>query len=128
MDLHGNISILRNPVLGNIFFRLHYIEMFGTGIKRIVDAYKDCPTKPLFEIKDNSITVTLPLLSATISVTSDENKILELLNGEMRYSSSEIAEKLNWSKAKAVRNLNALVETGYVVKNGTGRGTKYSKK
>lgn len=126
--LHGNISILRNPVLGNIFFRLHYIEMFGTGIKRIVDAYKDCPTKPLFEIKDNSITVTLPVLSATISVTSDENKILELLNGEMRYSSSEIAEKLNWSKDKAVRNLNALVEAGYVVKNGTGRGTKYSKK
>lgn len=126
--LHGSISILRNPVLGNIFFRLHYIEMFGTGIKRIVDAYKDCPTKPLFEIKDNSITVTLPVLSATRSVTSDENKILELLNGEMRYSSSEIAEKLNWSKDKAVRNLNALVEAGYVVKNGTGRGTKYSKK
>ena len=126
--LHGNISILRNPVLGNIFFRLHYIEMFGTGIKRIVDAYKDCQTKPRFEIKDNSITVTLPVLSATISVTSDENKILELLNGEMRYSSSEVAEKLNWSKDKAVRNLNALVEAGYVVKNGTGRGTKYSKK
>ena len=68
------------------------------------------------------------LLSATISVTSDENKILELLNREMRYSSSEIAEKLNWSKNKVVRNLNALVEAGYVVKNGTGRGTTYSKK
>ena len=126
--LHGNISTLRNPVLGNIFFRLHYIEMFGTGIKRIVDAYKDCQTKPRFEIKDNSITVTLPVLSATISVTSDEKKLLELLNGEMRYSSSEIAEKLNWSKDKSIRNLNALVEAGYVVKNGTGRGTKYSKK
>ncbi|SFR89048.1 ATP-binding protein [[Clostridium] aminophilum] len=126
--LHGNISTLRNPVLGNIFFRLHYIEMFGTGIKRIVDAYKDCPIKPRFEIKDNSITVTLPVLSATMSVTSDENKLIELLNREMRYSSSEIAEKLNWSKDKTVRNLNNLMDAGYVIKYGTGRGTKYSKK
>ena len=126
--LHGNISTLRNPVLGNIFFRLHYIEMFGTGIKRILDAYKDCPIKPQSEIKDNSITVTLPVLSATMSVTSDENKLLELLTGEMRYSSSEIAEKLNWSKDKTVRILNALVDVGYVTRYGTGRGTRYSKK
>lgn len=126
--LHGNISTLRNPVLGNIFFRLHYIEMFGTGIKRIIDAYKDCQIKPRFEIKDNSITVTLPALSSTMSVTSDENKLLEMLNGEMRYSSSEISEKLNWSKDKTVRTLNSLVEACYVVKYGTGRGTKYSKK
>lgn len=125
--LHGNISTLRNPLLGNIFFRLNYIEMFGTGIKRIIDAYKDCQIKPQFEIKDNSITVTLPTLSETMSVTSDENKLLELLNGKMRYSSSEIAEKLDWSKDKTVRTLNALVKAGYVIKKGTGRGTKYSK-
>ena len=102
--------------------------MFGTGIKRIVDAYKDCQVKPRFEIKDNSITVTLPALAATVSVTSDENKLLDLLTGEMRYSSGEIAEKLNWSKDKTIRKLNALVKAGYVVKYGTGRGTKYSKR
>lgn len=33
--LSGQISMLRNPIIGNIFFRLKYIEMFGTGIKRI---------------------------------------------------------------------------------------------
>ncbi len=70
----------------------------------------------------------MPVLSATKSVSSDENKLLELLNGEMRYSSSEIAEKLNWCKDKAVRNLNRLVDAYYVAKHGTGRGTKYSKK
>ena len=126
--LSGSISMLRNPVLGNVFFRLHYIEMFGTGIKRIVDAYKTCTIQPQFEIKDNSITVILPTLSANTSVSKDGNKVLELLNGEMRYSSSEIAEKLSWSKDKAVRILNVLVEAGYVKKFGKGRGTKYFKK
>ena len=126
--LNGSISMLRNPILGNVFFRLHYIEMFGTGIKRIVDAYKTCQKKPRFEIKDNSITVILPVLSTTTAVTSDGSKALDLLNDEMRYSSSEIAEKLSWSKNKAVRILNVLVEEGYVAKLGKGRGTKYYKK
>lgn len=126
--LHGNVSTLRNPVLANVFFRLHYIEMFGTGITRIVNAYKTYQMKPRFEIKDNSITVTLPVLSSTKSVSSDENEVLHLLGSEMRYSSSEIAQKLNWSKDKAVRIINGLVASGYAMKHGTGRGTKYSKK
>lgn len=126
--LNGNISILRNPILGNVFFRLHYIEMFGTGIKRILDSYKDREIKPQFEIKDNSITVVLPTLSSTVSVTPDGKKVLELLDGKMRYSSSEIAAKLNWNKDKSLRILNVLMDAGYVVKYGTGRGTKYYRK
>lgn len=126
--LNGNISTLRNPILGNVFFRLRYIEMFGTGIQRIVEAYKTCLIKPQFKIKDNSITVILPTLSSTASVTPDGSKVLDLLDGGMRYSSSEIAAKMNWSKDKTIRVLNVLVENGYVVKYGIGRGTKYSKK
>ena len=34
--LRGQISILRNPIFGNVFFRLGYIEKFGTGIRRIM--------------------------------------------------------------------------------------------
>ena len=37
--LKGYISVPRNPILANVFFRLNYIEMFGTGIKRIQAAY-----------------------------------------------------------------------------------------
>lgn len=126
--LDGNISTLRNPVLGNIFFRLHYIEMFGTGIKRIIDSYRDYKTKPKFDIKDNSITVILPVLSSTVSVTSNGSKVLEILGSELRYSSSELAKKLKWSKDKTIRILNELVDAGYVVKYGMGRGTKYGSK
>ncbi|MDD7602683.1 MAG: ATP-binding protein [Firmicutes bacterium] len=32
--LSGEISCLRNPVLGNVFFRMRYIEMFGTGFSK----------------------------------------------------------------------------------------------
>ena len=55
--LNGQISIFRNPIIGNIFFRLKYIEMFGTGIRRIKYVYEDSIRKPEFSINDNSIVI-----------------------------------------------------------------------
>ena len=46
----GGISILRNRIIGNLFFRLQMIERFGTGIRRINDAYGASDKKPKFEI------------------------------------------------------------------------------
>lgn len=42
----GQFSILRNPIIANIFFRLGLIEQFGTGIQRIIAAYADSKTQP----------------------------------------------------------------------------------
>ena len=53
--LNGQISILRNPIIGNVFFRLKYIEKFGTGIMRINYAYKDAIEKPKYKVFSNSI-------------------------------------------------------------------------
>ncbi len=43
--LRGGISILRNRIIGSIFFRLHLIERFGTGIRRINESYADSKIK-----------------------------------------------------------------------------------
>lgn len=48
--LNGQISLLRNPIIGNVFFRLKYIEKFGTGIMRINYAYKNILVKPEYRI------------------------------------------------------------------------------
>lgn len=126
--LNGRISSLRNPIIANVFFRLNYIEMFGTGIKRIMEAYDDCQIKPSFSIMDNSIQVTLPIINISMPVTIEEKKIIDLLSKDIRYSSSEIADKLSWSKNKTVRLLNKLEKDGHIIKYGTGRSTKYYKK
>ena len=39
--IRGGISILRNPIIGMVFYRLNIIEKFGTGIKRIIECYKE---------------------------------------------------------------------------------------
>lgn len=38
--LLGQISILRNPILANLFYRLGLIEQFGMGIRRIISSYQ----------------------------------------------------------------------------------------
>lgn len=48
--LSGQISILRNPIIANVFFRLGLIEQFGTGVRRINDSYRSSLVQPQFEI------------------------------------------------------------------------------
>ena len=126
--LNGSISYLRNPLIGNLFFRLHYIEMFGTGIRRILEAYQNSIRKPVFHISENSVTVVLPVLQETPGITLEGRKIVDLLSGGLVLSSREIAEQLGWSKDKTIRALNTLYSDGYIQKVGSGRGTKYGKR
>ena len=125
--LHGYISILRNPIIANVFFRLHLIEIFGTGIRRIIEAYADRLINPSFEITENSVKVTLPAINSGINLTADKQKVVALLQGGMILSSSEVAENLHWSRDKAIRELNSLIESGLIKKTGIGRGTRYGK-
>ncbi|WP_051533577.1 ATP-binding protein [Anaerovibrio sp. RM50] len=124
--INGFISDLRNPIVANVFFRLRLIEMFGTGIKRIKEAYNGATRQPSFDVTENAVFVVLPSLTTTYEITTDNKKVMEALEGGMRFSSSEIANKLDWSKAKTIRALNTLHASGYIQRRGNGRGTTYS--
>ena len=123
--LKGYISRLRNPIIANVFFRLHLIEMFGTGIKRIMDCYEEYDVKPIFDISENNICVTLPVVDRKKEVNSDEMTILEILSKGIRLSSSELVLKSGFGKNKVVRLIGSLLEKNYVQKEGSGRGIKY---
>lgn len=124
--VNGDISCLRNPILGNVFFRMNYIEMFGTGVKRILFAYKDAKIKPKFEITDNVISVILPIITNHYNVTDDEGKIIDILESEEPLSSSKIAKMVGYTKSKTLRLIDSLKEKEYIKVIGNGRGTKYT--
>lgn len=126
--LNGQISQLRNPILANIFFRLKYIEMFGTGIRRINESYKNFAVKPVFEIFENSIKITLPIIKTELFLTTDERVIMDILEKGNILSSSEILEKVEFKKDKLNRILKNLIQKNYIDVIGNGRGTKYLKK
>ncbi len=123
--IEGQVSILRNPVIGNIFFRLHHIERFGTGVKRINDAYENSDIKPRYGVFENSIKVTLPVVQLKNSLSVDEKVIYQTLSGSRMMSSSEISAVTGFGKTKVVSLLKLLTEKGNVKLVGSGRGTKY---
>lgn len=121
----GGISILRNRILGSVFFRLHLIEKFGTGIRRINEAYRGSRIKPTFEVTDNSIRITLPVIQKQNDLMANENKVYSLLAGK-QLSSSQIVKETGFGKSKVVTILNRLADSGYIRIIGNGRGTKYT--
>lgn len=123
--LRGSISNLRNPIVGNVFFRLHYIEMFGTGIPRIFEAYRGAARKPTFSFTPNSVTVILPVFTEEYHANTEEKIVLSCLSHGGRMTSREIAEECGWKKEKALRLLNRLREMDYVKRTGAGRATVY---
>ena len=123
--LAGQISILRNPIIANIFFRLGLIEQFGTGVQRILAAYVDSRTQPQFFIYENSIKIVLPVVKKEIQgVSEDANEVYSILQIEP-VSSSSVSQKTGFSKNKVLKLLDELIQQGYAVKVGKGRGTKY---
>lgn len=124
--LNGQISMLRNPIIGNVFFRLKYIEMFATGIKRIKYAYEDSLVKPEFNIYQNSIEIVLPIISTDPGLLAvDEQAIFRVLKHGVVLTRNEIQAQTKLSKAKTIRVLNTLIDKSIVEKIGEGRGTRY---
>lgn len=126
--LGGGISIPRNPLVANVFFRLNYIEQFGTGITRINEAYSSLATAPLYDVRNASLSITLPFAIGTLSgLTLDESVLLSKLSRTLLLSRKEIEHASGFNKDKTTRILNALVSRRLVEKTGAGRGTRYRK-
>ncbi len=125
--LDGRVSVLRNPIIGNVFYRLNYIEMFGTGVRRIKDAYSGLAVSPTFQATENYLTVSLPVVGAPAHLTEDELQVANLFDSGRLLSRKEIEEASGLSRAKAGRLLSALVDKGVLIKVGEGRATRYGR-
>ena len=125
--LNGDLSVLRNPILANIFHRLNLIEKFGTGIRRIKEAYANSQIKPAFEVTENIIKATLPLLRENMDLTQDELAVYSVLSKNINKPISEIMASpgIEFGKSKVTEILKRLASKKLVDIEGTGRGTKY---
>lgn len=123
--LNGQISVLRNPILGNVFFRLKYIEKFGTGILRINQCYSNALEKPSYQIFENSIQVVLPVVASDEELSEKDRRILDIIRNKGIVSRSEIEKLTGIGKDSTIRSLNLLLKKHIIEKKGAGRGVKY---
>ena len=123
--LDGKISVLRNRNLANVFYRLGFVEIFGTGITRIKQLYEEGLIKPDFEVSENTIKIMLPIFENNLNLTEDERTIYQILSKAMLKPISEIAPYVPFGKSKTTQLLKDMEEKGVVIVEGKGRGTKY---
>ena len=98
--LAGKLSALRNRNLANVFYRLGFVEIFGTGIIRIKQLYEESLAKPEFEVSENAIKVVLPIFENNFNLSEDEKAIYKVLSKTMLKSISEIAPYVPFGKSK----------------------------
>lgn len=123
--LSGRISVLRNPIIGNVFYRLGLVEIFETGILRITEVYKDSVKKPVFEVSENAIKIMLPVMEKDLKLSEEEKKVYQILSKTMPKPISEIYPYVPYGKSKVSKKLKNMVVEDVVKAEGNGRGTKY---
>lgn len=123
--LSGMISLRRNPIISNVFYRLGIVEIFGTGILRINHAYEDSIQKPIFKVTANTIQIVLPIYNSNYIMQKGEKTIYRILDKTKGMSVSEILPYVPYGKTKLKEILKKMEKEGIVKVEGRGRGTKY---
>ena len=128
-DILLGISIARNKKLADVFYRLHLIEAYGTGMPKIMEAYKEYGIEPNIEISDNAFKITLPNANVVakeikVELTENEQGVLSVLKEGIK-SRPDIQKALGFSQTTTIVTIAALLDKGLIAKVGNGNKTKY---
>jgi len=112
------VQTFRNPGLVNIFMRLGFIENYGTGLKRIVEAYEHEDKKPVFKDLDRYFIIELSNLNQGIDPVNEpendfvnkpektvEERIALLIIDNPTISKDEMAKRIGVSRVTITRAL-----------------------
>lgn len=146
-DVMVGISVCRNQDLANVFYRLHLIEAYGTGMGKIMKAYESMQIKPVIETTKNAFKIILPNINAkcetenaTVKTKSgtpvtvhtekelsdEEEKILEYARKHGAITKNDVIGLLEVSASTAVRMIRKMVKTNLLEQKGKARNTHYT--
>lgn len=144
------LSAPRNPNLCQVFYRMHLIESYGTGILKIKRNYQNATKKPIFESAPGVFKVTLPntyqgdgsksaipLKSQNQTVTKqvldtsthskDISNILEYVDHHGEITRKDVETMLNIKTTSAYNILKKLCNEHILKAIGKGRSIKYQR-
>ncbi len=123
-DMSTGVSRVRNRVIARVFKELGYIEQWGSGIGRMLDALHLAGLpRPLFEELGGRFRVTLWTGEAGSPVLSDDEQLLLAAlgtAGSSGMSTSDLTEILGRSARTTRTRMTRLVELGLVFQVGSG--------
>lgn len=133
-DIRSGISQPRNKKLAEVFHRLHLIESYGTGIRRIYSLYNNCAIQPRIEVTANTFKIVLPNMNSNdvketvAAVTHQMQSVLDFIEENGEISDSEVQELLQIKNTRAYTLMKKMEKEGLIVIVGRGSRKKYIKK
>ena len=135
-DVLMGVSVTRNKKLAEVFYRLHLIEAFGTGMLKIKESYGRNSLDGFIEISDNAFKIMLPNMQQQLQPEEEnpvqtrklqplEQQILEYIKEHGNTTRAEVQKTLDLSQSVAGRIMKELVRSCVLVKSGKGRKTFY---
>ena len=142
-DVMAGLSVCRNQNLANVFYRLHLIEAYGTGLRKIMEAYEDMPEKPIISTTKNSFKIILPNVNAKYEadgfsayvgrltpasapkLDGNERRVLAYVQAHGAITRPEAEKLLDVSASTAARLLRKMVISGLLVQHGKARSVRY---
>lgn len=134
-DIRSGISQPRNKSLAEIFHRLHLIESYGTGIRRIYNLYSECGVQPRIEVTQNTFKIVLPNMNTVAAaedkraavpvVTVQMQKILDYISEHGQITDGEIENLLNLKKTRAFIIAKQMRDIGLITAAGRGKDKRY---
>ena len=134
-DVMLGVSVCRNMKLANVFYRLELIEAYGTGMQKIMNAYKGNRVMPQIETSDNAFKIILPNLNTQnekrseekgiSNIDRNEQEVIKLARAQGSVTRKEIEKLLNMGQTTSGRLLRQLVDKGLITQKGKGKNTRY---
>lgn len=130
----------RNVRLANFLKALHLMKGTGSGFCTIRSAYNNIPLRQLIQVLDTSFLISLPRqilpvevrrfptyadVMALDSQTSVEARIIDLIRKNGPLTRAQIEEQLTIPRTTANYWLNKLNEKQQIIREGSGRNTRY---
>ena len=132
-DIQNGISQPRNPKLAEVFYRLHLIESYGTGIRRIFALYRACEKKPEIIVTPNTFKLILPNRNYYSTDKSEEKALNDQQRTILQYIerngaiTEETAQKLlGVKRTRAYVILKEMRDSGLIEVQGRGQNKKYT--
>ena len=118
-------SKTRNPLIASIFYRAGFIEKFGSGIDRIMNACrKEVIPQPEFIEECGGFSVKFK--KEFVQLNERQNKALLAIKEKGLISNSEYQEITGATRETSKRDLSLMLKLGILHKIGEGKTTKYS--
>ncbi|WP_317617898.1 ATP-binding protein [Pedobacter cryoconitis] len=128
-------SRARNKNIAEVFFKAGYIESWGRGIEKMIDALKgDGLPEPIFEENSGGFQVTFLKESYSkeylnqIGLNERQIRAITYLKGAKELTNAKYQEINNIGKSISAVELQELINKDIVNKIGKGKLTKYSLK